>query len=213
MTALLRPALVSFAALTLITGVAYPTVVTAIARLAFAEQAEGSVIVRDGRAVGSTLIAQPFTGPKYFWPRPSAANYDGAAGAGSNLGPSNPALADAVADRVRTLRTTGQVTGEVPIDLVTASGSGLDPHVSVEAALVQVGRVARARAMSEADVRRAVEANVEGRTLGVLGEPRVNVLRLNLQLDAPERRAASANTAETAAVAGWRARGFMPEMN
>jgi len=178
----LRPAVMSFVLLTVITGVIYPAIVTLIAKAAFPAQAGGSVVERDGRAIGSALIAQPFTGDKYFWPRPSAANYDATAGAGSNLGPSNPALADAVATRIKALSTT-QPSAGVPADLVTASASGLDPHISPAAAELQVARVAQARGISEATVRHVVADCTEGRTFGLLGEPRVNVLKLNLALD------------------------------
>jgi K+-transporting ATPase ATPase C chain len=190
----LRPALVSFVALTLITGVAYPLAVTAVAKVAFPQQAEGSLIVRDGQAVGSSLIGQNFTGPGYFWPRPSAAGstgYDAASGSGSNLAPSNPALIEAVKARVAALRAAD--TGNdrpVPVDLVTASGSGLDPHISVEAAEYQLARVARSRGVALAEMRRLLDANTEGRVLGLLGEPRVNVFRLNLAMDAAWPRAA-----------------------
>jgi len=177
----IRPAVVSFLLLTVITGVIYPAVVTLIVKAAFPAQAGGSVVVSDGRAIGSALIAQPFTGDKYFWPRPSAANYDATAGAGSNLGPSNPALAEAVATRIKSLGTARR--GYVPADLVTASASGLDPHISPAAAELQVARIATARGVSEDAVRRAIAACTEGRSFGLLGEPRVNVLRLNLALD------------------------------
>ena len=182
----LRPAIVVTLALTVVTGVIYPLVVTAIAQIVFPVQANGSVIVVSGgdKAVGSTLIAQAFTEPKYFWPRPSAASYNGAGGSGSNLGPSNPALHDAVRERTDALRTADPGNEQpVPIDLVTASGSGLDPHISVAAAEYQIGRVAKARGLSVADVSKLVEAHTQSRTLGVLGEPRVNVLELNLALD------------------------------
>jgi len=178
----LRPAIVSFLLLTVITGVIYPAVVTLIAKAAFPVQAGGSVVERDGRAIGSALIAQSFSDAKYFWTRPSPANYDATAGSGSNLGPNNPALVDAVSARIKTLRPAQPLAG-IPADLVTASASGLDPHISPAAAELQVARVAQARRMSEEAVRHAVAACTEGRTLGVLGEPRVNVLRLNLALD------------------------------
>jgi K+-transporting ATPase ATPase C chain len=182
-----RPALVLLAALTLLTGLAYPLAVTGLARLAFPAQARGSLIVREGRAVGSALVGQAFDDPRYVWGRPSATGrhpYDAAASGGRNLGPANPALAEAVRQRVATLRAADPGNpAPVPVDLVTASASGLDPHVSPAAALYQVPRVARARGLDEAAVRALVERHVEGRQWGVLGEPRVNVLRLNLALD------------------------------
>jgi K+-transporting ATPase ATPase C chain len=184
----LRPALLIFLALTLITGVLYPGVVTFIAHVAFADQASGSVITRDGKAVGSSLIGQPFTDPKYFWSRPSATSpqpYNGAASGGSNQGPTNPAFAAAVKDRITVLRAADPDNVQaVPADLVTASGSGLDPHISPAAAEYQLARVARARGLDESQVRKLVAAATEGRTFAVLGEPRVNVLKLNLALDA-----------------------------
>jgi K+-transporting ATPase ATPase C chain len=183
----LRPTLVIFFLLTVLTGLAYPGVVTLIGRLAFPAQASGSIIERDGRAVGSALFGQSFSRPGYFWSRPSATSpqpYNGAASSGSNMGPTNPALASAVSDRIAALRAADPGnTRPVPVDLVTASGSGLDPHISPAAAEYQVTRVARARGMDEAKVRAAVQAATEGRTFGILGEPRVNVLRLNLALD------------------------------
>jgi potassium-transporting ATPase KdpC subunit len=185
---LLRPAAVLLGLFTLTTGIAYPLAVTGTAQLAFPEQANGSLVHRDGRVVGSALIGQAFDDPRYFWGRPSAtspASYDARASTGSNLGPTNPRLLSLVRERIAALRSThpehaGQA---VPVDLVTASGSGLDPHISPAAALFQVGRVARARGFREDRVRSLVEMQVEGRSLGVLGEPRVNVLLLNVALD------------------------------
>jgi K+-transporting ATPase ATPase C chain len=183
----LRAAIVILAMLTLITGVIYPLVVTGIARLAFPRKAGGSLIVRDGRASGSELIGQPFDDPRYFWGRPSATGshpYNAAASSGSNLGAVNPSLSDAVKVRVETLQVADpENTRPVPVDLVTASGSGLDPHISVPAALYQVSRVARARGLSDEQVRLLVSRHIEGRQFGILGEPRVNVLKLNLAID------------------------------
>lgn len=188
---LLRPCLGTFAALTLLTGAVYPLLVTGVARVAFPAQATGSLIVRDGQPVGSHLLGQPYSRPEYFWGRPSATTpqaYNGAASSGSNQSPTNPALADAVRARVAALRGADPGnTQPVPVDLVTASGSGLDPHISPAAAEYQLARVAQARRMSVEDVRRLVAAHTEGRTLGVLGEPRVHVLELNLALDAQQR--------------------------
>jgi K+-transporting ATPase ATPase C chain len=183
----LFPALRMLAILTLLTGVAYPYLVTGIAQLAFPSAANGSLIESNGRATGSVLVGQPFDDPKYFWSRPSATSpqpYNATASSGSNLAPRNPALADAVKDRVKALRDADpDNTAAVPIDLVTASASGLDPDISVAAAQYQAGRVARARALPEDKVRALVDANTSGRTFGLLGEPRVNVLRLNRALD------------------------------
>ena len=187
MTAYLRPALMSLILFTLITGVAYPLVVTGIAQVIFPFQANGSLIVKDGKAVGSALIGQPFDEPKYFWGRPSATSpfgYNAASSSGSNLSPTNPDLIKAVQGRVEALRAADPGnTAPVPVDLVTASGSGLDPHISPAAALYQVSRVARERKIAPDAVRALVERNTEGRFWGLLGEPRVNVLALNLALD------------------------------
>jgi potassium-transporting ATPase KdpC subunit len=187
----LRLALIVFLLLTVLTGVIYPGVVTLIGRVFFAPQASGSLIDRDGHAVGSSLLGQPFSSPRYFWGRPSATSpqpYNGSLSSGSNQGPTNPALESAVKDRIAALRAADPGNPmPVPVDLVTASGSGLDPHISPAAAEYQVARVARARNLSDAQVRQAVQAATSGRTLGVLGEPRVNVLGLNLALDAMKK--------------------------
>ena len=183
----LRPALVLLFSLTLLTGVAYPLVVTGVAQVAFPHQANGSLIVDTKGARGSELIGQPFDDPKYFWSRLSATSpaYNGGASSGSNLGPLNPALKEAVKARVTALRSADPGNqSPIPVDLVTASGSGLDPHLSPAAALYQVRRVASKRGLPEERVRQLVQEHVESRQLGVLGEPKVNVLKLNLALDA-----------------------------
>ena len=183
----LRPALSVFALLTALTGVAYPLLVTGIAQAAFPHAANGSVLTLEGKAVGSALIGQSFSAPKYFWGRPSATSpmpNNGVGSGGSNLGANNPALIDAVKGRVAALRSADPGnTLPVPVDLVTASGSGLDPEISLAAALYQAPRVARARGLGTAAVRSMIDAQAALPWLGVIGEPRVNVLRLNLALD------------------------------
>jgi K+-transporting ATPase ATPase C chain len=183
----LRPAIMVLVLLTLVTGVAYPLVVTGIAQAVFPFQAQGSLVVKDGKVIGSALIGQPFDDPKYFWSRPSATSPfadNAGASAGSNLSPTNPDLIKAVQGRVDALRAADSGNmAPVPVDLVTASGSGLDPHISPAAALYQVARVARVRKLDPAAVRQLVDRHTEGRSLGFLGEPRVNVLALNLALD------------------------------
>jgi len=173
-------------ALTVLTGVLYPLAVTGIAQVVFPNHARGSLIVRDGRVVGSSLIGQPFSANRYFGSRPSATTpaYNAMASTGSNLGPLNPALVEAARARITALRAADPAsTAPVPVDLVTASGSGLDPHISVASALLQVPRVARARGIPENLVREAIRQHTTPRTFGVLGEPVVNVLELNLGLD------------------------------
>ena len=188
LAALLRPALVLLLLLSLLTGLVYPLLVTVLAQALFADQARGSLVLRDGRAVGSLLIGQAFSDPGHFWSRPSATTpqpYNATASTGSNLGPLNPALTDAVKARVAALRAADAGnSAPVPVDLVTASASGLDPHISVAAAEFQAARVARARGLELARVRALIARHTEGRLAGVLGEPRVNVLQLNLALDA-----------------------------
>ncbi len=184
----LRTSLVALAALTVLTGVVYPLLVTGLAKVAFAHEAGGSLIVKDGKILGSTLIGQPFDDPKYFFSRLSAtapAPYNAAASSGSNLGPTNPALRDAAKSRIEALQALDPDNhAPVPVDLVTASGSGLDPHISPAAAAYQAPRVARSRALPIAQVQALIAAHTDARALGLLGEPAVNVLELNLALDA-----------------------------
>ena len=190
----LRPAIVSLLLLTLITGVIYPLVVTGIAQVVFPSQANGSLIIKDGKAVGSELIGQSFDAPKYFWGRLSATstfpynafNAEALTGSsGSNYGPLNQALLDAVQARIDALKAADPTnTAPIPVDLVTASGSGLDPQISIAAALYQVHRVAQARSLTDADVKALVDKYTAGRQFGFLGEPTVNVLELNMALDA-----------------------------
>jgi potassium-transporting ATPase KdpC subunit len=187
MRSLLRPALVLFVFFTVLTGILYPLAITGIAQLAFPQAASGSILMRDGKPIGSTLIGQNFSDPKYFWGRLSATTpqpYAGTASSGSNLGPLNPALTDAVKARIQALRAADPGnTAPVPVDLVTASASGLDPEMSIAAALYQAPRVARVRGLDVIQVRQLVAAQSQHPVLGVFGEPRVNVLALNLALD------------------------------
>jgi K+-transporting ATPase ATPase C chain len=188
MSTLIRPALVLFLVMTLLTGIVYPLTVTGISQTFFSEQAAGSLVTVDGHAVGSRVIGQSFSDPKYFWSRPSATSpqpYNAVASSGSNQGPLNPALLDAVKTRVEALKAADPAnTLPVPVDLVTASGSGLDPDISIAAARYQAARVARVRGLAPQAVRSLIDAHARGRLLGLIGEPRVNVLELNLALDA-----------------------------
>jgi K+-transporting ATPase ATPase C chain len=183
----IRPAILLFIIFTIICGGIYPAVVTGIAYAVFPKQAKGSFITdKSGKEIGSRLIGQPFSDPKYFWPRPSAASdfgYNSMGSGGSNSGPTNPDYLKTVGDRVKSFRDTG-VTGPLPADLVQASASGLDPHITPESARLQIARVAKARGVSEEMVTKAVAEATEGRQLGFLGEPRINVLELNVKLDA-----------------------------
>ncbi len=191
---LLRPALVLLACLSALTGLLYPAAVTGAAQALFPWQAQGSLLERGGQTVGSTLIGQPFSDPRNFWSRPSATApmpYNGSASGGSNLGPLNPALADAVKERVKALRDADPGnTAPVPVDLVTASASGLDPHISPAAARYQAARVARLRELPAATVQALIDRYTEAPLWGLLGEPRVNVLELNLALNAMDPKAA-----------------------
>lgn len=183
----LRTALISILLFTVLTGLIYPLVVTGIAQLVFPGKANGSLLMKNGKAIGSELIGQPFSSSKYFWSRPSATSpfaYNAGASSGSNYGPLNPSLLEATGKRLKELKALDSLnTNPVPVDLVTASGSGLDPHISIAAALYQVPRVARSRNVSEQQIRSLLDQYTEGRQLGILGEPRVNVLKLNLALD------------------------------
>ena len=184
----MRPAIVLFALLAIITGLIYPFVITGVAQAVFPRQANGSLIYRNGQPVGSALIGQPFDDPKYFWGRLSATSpfpYNAASSSGSNYGPLSSALSDEVKARIDALKAADPTNNQpIPVDLVTSSGSGLDPDISVAAVLYQVQRVARVRGLSEDQVRALVQQYTEGRQFGILGEPRVNVLELNLALDA-----------------------------
>jgi len=187
MRSVIRPAITLLVLMTVLLGIGYPLLITGVAKLAFPAQAGGSLIVKDGKAVGSTLIGQSFSDPKYFWGRPSATGpypYNAVASSGSNQGPLNPTLTDAVKARIEALRAVdpGNKT-PVPVDLVTASASGLDPDVSVAAVNYQLARVARTRGLTPQAVQALVSVHAKGRTFGFLGEPRVNVLELNLALD------------------------------
>lgn len=188
MNRILRPAITLLIVMTVLTGIVYPFLVTGVARLIFPAQAAGSLVARDGKVVGSRLIGQPFTDPKYFWSRPSATSpqpYDGLASGGSNLGPLSPALTDAVKARVAALHAADPANhAPIPVDLVTASGSGLDPDISPAAAYYQADRVARARSLEPSRVRALIATHSRRSLLGVIGSPRVNVLELNLALDA-----------------------------
>jgi potassium-transporting ATPase KdpC subunit len=188
MSRLLRNSLMMLVVMTVITGIAYPLLVTGVALLVFPGQANGSLIVRDGKPIGSSLIGQSFTEPKYFWGRPSATSpqaNNGTSSGGSNIGPTNPALTDAVKQRIAALQAADPGNhAPVPVDLVTSSGSGLDPEISPAAAQYQLGRVAKARGISDAQLKLLIAQATSGRQLGLLGEARVNVLQLNLALDA-----------------------------
>lgn len=190
MKTLIRPLVVIFVVLTAVTGLAYPAVMTVFGQAVFPSQANGSLIEKDGKVVGSALIGQSFDAPKYFWGRLSATSpmpYNAAGSGGSNLGPLNPSLADQVKGRIAALRDAGtDLSKPVPVDLVTASASGLDPEITPAAAAYQVERVAKARNLTPDAVAQLVAANTSGRQFGVLGEPRVNVLKLNLALDAAQ---------------------------
>ena len=192
MSRLLRQSFFLLLVMTVITGILYPLAATGLAQLVFPRQANGSLIMQNGKPVGSTLIGQSFTDPGYFWGRPSATTpnpYNAASSSGSNQGPTNPALTDAVKQRIAALRAADPGnTAAVPVDLVTASASGLDPQISPAAAQYQAARVARVRKLDVAQVRALVARYTEGRQLGVLGEPRVNVLELNRALDAASAR-------------------------
>lgn len=192
MNTIIRPAIVLLVFMTALTGIAYPFVVTGLAHAIFPAKADGSLVTRDGKVVGSRLIGQPFSDPKDFWSRPSATSpqpYNGLSSGGSNLGPLNPALTDAVKARIAALRAVDPANhAPVPVDLVTASASGLDPDISIAAAYYQAGRVARARGLDPVRVQALIATHARRSLLGVIGSPRVNVLELNLALDASKTR-------------------------
>lgn len=202
---ILRPLLIVFVALTAVTGLLYPLATTGVAQLAFPAAANGSLIERDGKIVGSSLIGQSYTQPGYFWGRPSATSpmaYNAASSGGSNLGPRNPALAQAVQERVAALKAVDpDNAAPIPVDLISASGSGLDPHISPAAAYYQAARVAHARHLSQTDVTRMIDSNTSQPLIGVMGEPVVNVLTLNLALDAIAPLVASTTPAVLTAAA------------
>jgi len=187
MNSIIRPAIVLFLVMTVLTGIVYPFAVTGVAQLLFHDQAGGSLVMMDGHAVGSRLIGQSFSDPKYFWSRPSATAsqpYNAIASGGSNQGPLNPALTDAVKARIDALKATDPANPlPIPVDLVTASASGLDPDISIAAAEYQAARITRVRSLDSAAVQSLINAHAHGRSLGFIGEPRVNVLELNLALD------------------------------
>jgi K+-transporting ATPase ATPase C chain len=193
MSTIIRPAIVLFLIMTVLTGVVYPFAVTGIAQVLFHDQAAGSLVMADGHAVGSRVIGQSFSDPKYFWSRPSATSpqpYNATASSGSNLGPLNPALTDAIKTRMEALKAADPTnTLPVPVDLVTASGSGLDPEISIAAAQYQAARIARVRGLPPEEVQSLIAAHSRGKLFGLVGEPRVNVLELNLGLDALRRAA------------------------
>jgi K+-transporting ATPase ATPase C chain len=188
MNTLLRPAIVLFLIMTVLTGFIYPLAVTGLAQVLFHDQAAGSLVIKDGKPVGSRVIGQSFSDPKYFWSRPSATApqpYNGLASGGSNLGPLNPALTDAIKSRIDALKAVDPTnTAPIPVDLVTASGSGLDPDISIAAANYQAARVAKIRGLDPVKVRALIAAHARGRLFGLVGEPHINVLELNLALDA-----------------------------
>jgi K+-transporting ATPase ATPase C chain len=183
----IKPAILSFIILTIITGIIYPLFVTGIAQLFFHKQANGSLIYQNGKPIGSSLIGQPYDDPKYFWSRLSSTSqvqFNPASSSGSNLGPSNPALIDAVKARIKALKTVDPSnTNPIPVDLVTSSASGLDPHISLASAYYQIPRVARLRGLPQDTIKTIVRRHTKGRLLGIIGEPVVNVLEVNLELD------------------------------